>query len=80
MGEDDPEPNKFMTYSSTQCPAVTIHSSLMSAPPQRCVLENPKNDVLRTDTCQGHLPKGAVFPPTILVSGLENMGGVPHAK
>lgn len=58
------------TYSSTQCPAVAIQFSLMIAPPHRWVLENPKNEVLRTDTCQGHRPNGAFLPPTIRVSGL----------
>lgn len=39
------------THSSTQWPAVAIQFSLSRAPPHRCVLENPKKDVLRTDTC-----------------------------
>lgn len=59
----------FKTHSSTQCPAVAIQFSLTIAPPHRCVLENPKNEVLRTDTCQGHRPNGAFLPPTIRVSG-----------
>ena len=37
-------------YSSTQCPAVATHSSLMRAPPQRWVEEKPKNETRRTDT------------------------------
>lgn len=41
----------FYTHSSTQWPAVAIQFSLSRAPPHRCVLENPKNDVLRTETC-----------------------------
>lgn len=40
----------FFTHSSTQWPAVAIQFSFNKAPPHRCVLENPKNDVLRTDT------------------------------
>jgi len=51
---------------------------LSIAPPQRWVLEKPKNDVRRTDTCQGHRPNGASLPPTILVSGRGNRGGTPH--
>lgn len=39
------------THSSTQWPAVAIQFSFNSAPPHRCVLENPKNDVRLTDTC-----------------------------
>lgn len=41
----------FSTHSSTQWPAVAIQFSFSRAPPHRCVLENPKNDVLRTETC-----------------------------
>jgi len=40
----------FGTYSSTQCPAVAIQFSFSTAPPQRWVLENPKNEVRLTDT------------------------------
>lgn len=39
-----------LAYSSTQWPAVAIQFSLRMAPPQRCVLEKPKNEVRRTDT------------------------------
>lgn len=67
------------TYSSTQWPAVAIQFSLITAPPHRCVLENPKNDVRRTDTCQGHRPNGAFFPPTIRVSGLLTIVGIPQS-
>lgn len=66
------------THSSTQCPAVAIQFSFKTAPPHLWVLEKPKNEVLRTETCQGHRPKGASLPPTILVSGLGNKGGIPH--
>ena len=43
------------TYSSTQWPAVATHNSLIRAPPHRCVEENPKKDVLRTDTYNGNV-------------------------
>jgi hypothetical protein len=43
------------------------------------VLEKPKNDVLRTDTCHGYRPKGAFLPPTILVSGLARTCDKPHS-
>lgn len=33
-----------------------------------------------TQTCHGHLPKEASFPPTMRVSGLENMAGTPHSE
>lgn len=42
------------------------------------MLEKPKKEVLRTDTCQGHRPNDASLPPTILVSGRGNSGGTPH--
>lgn len=67
------------TYSSTQCPAVAIQFSLIIAPPHRCVLENPKNDVRRTDTCHGQRPNGAFLPPTIRVSGLPIVD-IPQSK
>lgn len=66
------------THSSTQCPAVAIQFSLSTAPPHLWVLEKPKNDVRLTDTCHGHLPNGAAFPPTMRVSGRGNNGGTPH--
>lgn len=56
-----------------------MNHSLITAPPQRCVLENPKNDVLLTDTCHGHLPNGAFLPPTIRVSGRDCIVGIPHS-
>lgn len=43
------------------------------------MLEKPKNDVLRTDTCQGYRPNGAFFPPTILVSGRVSAFDKPHS-
>lgn len=43
------------------------------------MLENPKNDVLLTDTCQGYLPNGAFLPPTILVSGRAKTVERPHS-
>lgn len=43
------------------------------------MLEKPKNDVLRTDTCHGYRPKGAFFPPTILVSGRAKTCEMPHS-
>lgn len=43
------------------------------------MLENPKNDVLLTETCQGYLPKGAFLPPTILVSGRAKLVERPHS-
>lgn len=58
---------------------MAINHSLITAPPQRCVLENPKNEVLLTDTCHGHLPNGAFLPPTILVSGRDCIVGIPHS-
>lgn len=54
--------------------------SFNTAPPQRCVLENPKNDVRRTDVCHGYRPNGAFFPPTILVSGRASAVETPHSK
>lgn len=66
------------THSSTQCPAVAIQFSLIKAPPQRWVLEKPKNEVRRTDTCQGQRPKAALLPPTIRVSGRVSIG-TPHS-
>lgn len=42
------------------------------------MLEKPKKEVRRTDTCQGHRPNGASLPPTILVSGRGNNGDTPH--
>lgn len=42
------------------------------------MLEKPKKEVRRTDTCQGHRPNGASLPPTIRVSGRGNNGGTPH--
>lgn len=59
----------WLTYSSTQWPAVAIQFSFIMAPPHRCVLEKPKNDVLRTLTCHGYRPNGAFLPPTMRVSG-----------
>lgn len=67
------------SYSSTQWPAVAIQYSLITAPPHRCVLENPKNDVRRTDTCQGHRPNGEFLPPIIRVSGRLTNVGTPHS-
>lgn len=64
----------LVAYSSTQCPAVAIQFSLITAPPHRCVLEKPKNDVRRTDACHGQRPNGAFLPPTIRVSGLAIVG------
>lgn len=66
------------THSSTQCPAVAIQFSLIKAPPQRWVLEKPKNEVRRTDTCQGQRPKAALLPPTMRVSGRVSIG-TPHS-
>lgn len=43
------------------------------------MLEKPKNDVLRTDTCQGYRPKGAFLPPTILFSGRARTCDNPHS-
>jgi hypothetical protein len=60
-------------------PAVAIKFSFSTAPPHLCVLEKPKNDVLRTDTCQGYRPKGAFLPPTILVSGRAKTCERPHS-
>lgn len=57
---------------------MAIQFSFRTAPPHLWVLENPKNEVLRTETCHGHLPKDASFPPTILVSGRGKSGGTPH--
>lgn len=57
---------------------MAIQFSLRIAPPQRWVLENPKKDVRRTETCQGHRPKGAFLPPTIRISGTGNKDGTPH--
>lgn len=57
---------------------MAIQFSLSTAPPQRWVLEKPKKEVLRTDTCHGHRPNEASLPPTILVSGRGNSGGTPH--
>lgn len=54
--------------------------SFNTAPPHRWVLEKPKNDVRRTDVCQGYRPKGAFFPPTILVSGRASAVEMPHSK
>ena len=47
----------ILTYSSTQWPAVATQSSLMRAPPHRWVEENPKKDVLRTETCNKNKPE-----------------------
>ena len=58
---------------------MAINHSLITAPPQRCVLEKPKNDVRLTDTCHGHLPNGAFLPPTIRVSGRDCIVGIPHS-
>ena len=58
------------TYSSTQWPAVATHNSLIRAPPHRCVEENPKKDVLRTDTYNGNVKNRLsrhVFKKKILV-------------
>lgn len=68
------------TYSSTQCPAVAIQLSLIIAPPHRWVLEKPKNDVRRTDTCHGHRPNIAFLPPTIRVSGRWPTDDMPHSE
>jgi hypothetical protein len=57
---------------------VAIKFSFRTAPPHRWVLEKPKNEVRRTDTCQGYLPNGAFFPPTILVSGRGTVVERPH--
>lgn len=43
------------------------------------MLENPKKEVLRTETCHGHRPKEASFPPTMRVSGRGKSGGTPHS-
>lgn len=51
----------------------------MRAPPHRCVLENPKKLVRRTDTCHGQRPNGAFLPPTMRVSGRVWIEGIPHS-
>lgn len=43
------------------------------------MLEKPKKEVLLTETCQGYRPKGAFFPPTILVSGRVTVLDKPHS-
>lgn len=42
------------------------------------MLEKPKNEVRRTDTCQGQRPNGALLPPTMRVSGRVKTG-TPHS-
>jgi len=64
----------------THKPAVAMKFSLNTAPPHRWVLENPKNEVRRTETCHGYRPNGAFFPPTILVSGRARAVDTPHSK
>lgn len=60
---------------------MAIKFSLITAPPQRCVLEKPKNDVRRTDTCHGYCAQPAFFPPTILTSGRADVAvDIPQSK
>lgn len=62
-------------------PAVAIKFSFITAPPHRCVLENPKNDVRLTDTCHGYCAQPAFLPPTILTSGRADAAvEIPQSK
>ena len=68
------------SYSSTQCPAVATQRSFRSAPPHLWVEENPKKEVLLTETCHGNWPNKEFVPLTILPSGCGIDDGTPHSE
>ena len=58
--------DKKLTHPGWQWAAVITYLSVMRTPPHLFFVKSPSQVASRTKTCQGHSPKVAPLPPTIL--------------